>query len=194
MLSYPLMQLVVLLFSLVLPVVVGQTETVPDPDVAGGSIVEVLTLDPLGLASTLTISSIPPTTSPLSSLTDLAQTTSTTTSPIIPTTPNPGPVGAPPDTTVPVGEGTTIFQYTTIVAGVTEILTGTFTPTFNTLTPPPTPAVGSIVALSDYTASIGTNTVAAARSAAESWRFPANTLKSLATVVVGMVVGAYILL
>jgi len=166
----------------------AQTETVPDPDVPGGSIVEVVTLDPLGDPTNVIISSIPAT---ISSSSSSSTTTPTQTAAIAPI--NQGPVATPPDTTIPFGEGTTAYTYTTVLDGVTETLSDFFTPTFNTLSPPSSATSGSIMALSEWSSIVGTNTVGVASSAG-SWRLSSGGLGSIVFVTVGVLAGAYVVL
>lgn len=100
-----------------------------------------------------------------------------------------GPVGAPPATTVPVGEGTTLFTYTTVVAGETEILTGTFTPTFNTLPIPPPPTSGTILGISQFHSQFGTAVVSSAQSP-QRLALTASSIATIFTILCGVTAGA----
>lgn len=196
-----------LLFLFSLKEVYSQTVTVADPNVPGGSIIEVSTLNIQGIPTVSIIESIPPgapvlpgvpTTSPLATTATTAtsttsistptstSTTTSTTPPPAPVAPPVGPVGAPPQTTIPVGEGTTLFTFTTVVDGATEILTGTFTPTFNTLAPPPPPSSGTILGLSQF---LSTAAVSSAQSPQRLGFSTSNTV-TIFTILCGVTAGA----
>ncbi|KAF9064455.1 hypothetical protein BDP27DRAFT_1333565 [Rhodocollybia butyracea] len=123
-------------FALFLALVYAQTQTVADPLVPGNSIVEVVTLNAQGLATTSIISTI---------LAGAATPPANTRG---------GIVGAPPPTTGPVG-GPTPYTYTTVIGGVTTAVLATFIPSFTT--PPGTsaPATGSILDYSQWLSEFG---------------------------------------
>ncbi|THH08916.1 hypothetical protein EW145_g2380 [Phellinidium pouzarii] len=139
----------------------AQTQTVTDA--FGDTVVEAITLNPAGLATTQTLETLTlaaATTAPTTTTTPVTTTTpATTTAPTRTTTPNQGPVGQPPATT---GTGQTIFTYTTTdVDGDTTLVVATFTPTFNTVTVLPTQTfTGTVLGFSSWLSLVGTNTVA----------------------------------
>ncbi|GJJ08318.1 hypothetical protein Clacol_002529 [Clathrus columnatus] len=191
-----------LIFISSLKTVLSQAQfTVPDPNVPGGSIVEISTLDVNGIPTVSILESIPPdgvvapgvptsaslTTSSTSSSTSSSITPPPTQAPAVPA----GPVGAPPQTTIPVGEGTTLFTYTTVIAGETEIFTGTFTPTYNSLPPPPSPTAGTILNINQFHSQFGTSVISSARSSQSHW-LSASNIVTIFTVLCGIAAGAFL--
>lgn len=101
-----------------------------------------------------------------------------------------GPVEQPAPT-VPVGQGVTEYTYTTVNAlGETTVLQDIFTPTYNTLTPPSSPAAGTVLGLSAWSALIGTNTAGGPTNGGESWQLTRSGVGGLLTLVCGIVAGA----
>ncbi|KAF8518214.1 hypothetical protein JB92DRAFT_2121300 [Gautieria morchelliformis] len=197
-----------ILTSVVLPLATAQTVTVADPNIPGGSIVEVVSTNANGLQVTRTANSIP-----------AGGAVQTTTNPLVATTPTPlvptavstssssssstrvattaaapvitqGPV-AQPAPTVPVGQGVTQYTYTTVNAlGETVTLSDIFTPTYNTLSPPSSPAVGTVLGMSAWSALIGTNTAGGPTNGAERWQLTRYGAGGLLVLACGIVMGA----
>lgn len=101
-----------------------------------------------------------------------------------------GPV-AQPAPTVPVGQGVTQYTYTTVDAlGQTTVLQDIFTPTYNTPSPPSSPAVGTVLGMSAWSALIGTNTSGSATNEAQRWQLTRAGVGGLFALACGIVAGA----
>ncbi|KAM5544622.1 hypothetical protein V8D89_001520 [Ganoderma adspersum] len=132
------------------------SQTVTTINLAGQTVVEVITVDPnLGLPTTETLQTL--------TATATTQTTATTQA-----QGNQGPVGQPQTAVA----GQTIYTYTTTDAnGETEAVVATFTPSFA-----PTATAGSITAApgtilnySSWRGSVGSNTVAVSNAGIARW-------------------------
>ncbi|THV02802.1 hypothetical protein K435DRAFT_748651 [Dendrothele bispora CBS 962.96] len=137
------------LFAVFISLVYAQEATIVDAN--GDSVVVDVTTNVLGLPTTQTLETLPATT---------AQATQTTTS----TTPdvNAGPVGQPAATSG-VPHGPTPYTYTTIVAGETQRVVATFSPTFPETVLSTAPATGTVLDYSEWLSMYGTtNTVSSA--------------------------------
>ncbi|KAH9838798.1 uncharacterized protein C8Q71DRAFT_856718 [Rhodofomes roseus] len=150
-------------------------QTITTTNALGLTVVEAVTLNPLGIPTTEVLSTLTGDTDPATdTATDTATTTSHTatarTTASTTTTQNPGAVE---DSPTEAGASQTVYYYsTTNAAGATIVQEATFTPTFaptTTLTPT---ATGTILQYSEWHTSAGT---AAASSAAPlldiSWLF-----------------------
>jgi len=138
-------------FTFLLYAVYSQTVTVPDPDGSGNNVVEVVTVDALGNPTTVILSTIIATTTALADAPDQEQ----------------GPVGQPPPTLT--GPPQIVYIYTTTDdAGDRDVITTTFTPTYQTPNPTTPLSSGTVWALSEYTASFGTGAAATHTGAANT--------------------------
>lgn len=123
--------------------------------------------------------------------TQTTEATTTTTSPTTTTTPvQQGPVGEPAATQT----GETVFQYTTTDAdGDTIVLTGTFTPTFESTQPIGSPTfTGTILNYSQWLSLVGSNTVPAVNAALERWKMPKGLWVASVASLTGMLGGAWL--
>lgn len=151
----------------------AHAQTLTVTNINGATVVEVITLNPLGLATTQILQTITgPTTNPLPTNTLSTSTTSTTPGGVLQTIAttsttqqNQGPVEQPGSTVLTPG-GPTPYTYTTTnAAGATVAVLGTFTPTGPaTVLPTPT-TTGTILNYSSYVASVGTPSAAATSGA-----------------------------
>ncbi|KZT65877.1 hypothetical protein DAEQUDRAFT_813961 [Daedalea quercina L-15889] len=144
----------------------GQTVTTTNE--LGLTVVEVITLDPLGLATTETLSTLTGRTT-----TTAITTTPTTTSPATTSTTTTQNAGAVEDSPTAIGVTQTVYTYTTTdAAGNTVAVEATFTPSFAPTTTPTPTGSGTIL---DYSQWIASASTAAASSAAPrqdlSWLF-----------------------
>jgi len=94
-------------------------QTITTTDANDDTIVEVVSTNPLGVATTQILSTL---------------TTTTTTTPTPPQTQQQGPVGAPGQQAT--GTGPTPYIYTTLINGVFTAVSDEFTPTFPATLPP----------------------------------------------------------
>ncbi|KAI0077280.1 hypothetical protein K474DRAFT_1661888 [Panus rudis PR-1116 ss-1] len=148
-----------LVFAFAAPVWGQLAQTITTIDALGETIVEVVTTDVLGLATTQTLQT-------LTGTSTSSQTTATTTTPDI----QQGPVGMPP-TVTPVA-GNTVYTYTTTDAnGDTIAVADTFTPTFAATKTPAVTTTGTILDYSEWLSMVGTNTpsLVASNSAQPRW-------------------------
>ncbi|KAG2153965.1 hypothetical protein DEU56DRAFT_772041 [Suillus clintonianus] len=171
----------------------AQTETITD--INGATVVEVVTVNPLGLPTTQILSTITGVTTPLTSNTLL--TTTTTTNPILQTiattstTKNQGPVEQPASTVLTPG-GPTPYTYTTTnAAGSTVAVLATFTPS-GPVTVLPTPTTtGTIVNYSSYLASVGTSSAATSGASRRTFSLSSAWYGLVVSTVLGIGGGAW---
>ncbi|KAG1750254.1 hypothetical protein EDB19DRAFT_1825281 [Suillus lakei] len=177
----------------------AQTLTVTD--INGATVVEVVTLNPLGLATTQTLSTIAGLTpNPLT--TNTLSTTTTTTTPAgilqtIPTTTatqNQGPVEQPGSTVLEPG-GPTPYTYTTTNAdGSTVAVLATFTPTGPaTVLPTPT-TTGTVINYSSYIASVGTGAAATSGATRRAFSLCSGWYGLVASTMLGIGGGAWFIM
>ncbi|EPQ54145.1 hypothetical protein GLOTRDRAFT_139526 [Gloeophyllum trabeum ATCC 11539] len=160
------------LFALLSYVGAQQTLTIPDPDNPLTSIVEVITVtqDAEGLLTTETLETLPLTNTRTRTT---ATTDTTTTTPTLATTttttPVPQVVGQPGPSPA---TGAIPYQYTTVVAGATQVIQDTYTPTFPVITPVIPTSTGTVLDYSQWLSMVGTNTVASEKiaGATGTWR------------------------
>jgi len=167
--------------------VLAQPQTVVAPD--GDTVVEVVTTNPLGLATTQILQTIIGTTSslPLTSLTTSAALAASS----APNTIQQGPVGQPA-AEAPAG-GPTPYTYTTVNAdGETVVLQGIFTPTGPaTVLPNPT-TTGVILNYSSWLKMVGTNTVPASAATRVSFHVSGGWYGIVFSGIVGVIGGVWL--
>ncbi|PCH42599.1 hypothetical protein WOLCODRAFT_163908 [Wolfiporia cocos MD-104 SS10] len=176
----------------------AQTETAVNT--LGETVVEVITLNNVGLPTTETLSTItgavttttPGTTSTTPSTTSTTSTTATTQAvEATATTTTPPQVVEQP---APTAAGMTTYYYTTTnAAGSTVVLLGTFTPTFAPTTTPIYPSTGSILQYSDWLSMIGTSTAALSGSVSR-WKLSDNMICMGIGPLAGLIGGAWLVL
>lgn len=104
-------------------------------------------------------------------------------------TPDQGPVGQPGTT----ADGPTIFSYTTTdAAGGVEVVTATFTPTYQPPNPVTPTMTGTVLSYSDWLSIIGTNTVAATSSGIARWSPSSAAISFSASMGAGILVGMWL--
>jgi len=123
----------------------AETETILDPAGSTNSVVAVISLDPdTGVETTVIVSTI------------AATTAAATTAPVDDPGAQQGPVGAPPDTATITGPPQIVYTFTTSDdVGGRQVITTTFTPTYQTANPSTPLKSGSVWAFSAYTAQFG---------------------------------------
>ncbi|KAH7919371.1 hypothetical protein BV22DRAFT_1199517 [Leucogyrophana mollusca] len=171
----------------------AQTQTVVDP-VAGDTVVEVVTSNLLGIATTEILQTL------IGSTSSLALTTSTpltSTSALLATssasTLQQGPVGQPAPE-VPAG-GPTPYTYTTVNAdGETVVLQGIFTPTGPVTALPNPTTTGVVLNYSSWLKMVGTNTVPASAATRVSFRLSGGWYGIALSSMVGIVGGTWLVL
>ncbi|GBE88437.1 hypothetical protein BKA93DRAFT_768546 [Sparassis latifolia] len=185
----------------------AQTFTTTNP--LGFTVVEVLTLDPLGLPtteilSTVSSSSALTSSTPSSSSSSLSSSSSSSTpssttvaTPTATATTTPGAVQQGPIEQSPTNEGPagpTQYTYTTTnAAGETIAVPAVFTPTFSPTTLPNPTTSGSVLQYSAWLSMIGTHTVPA-NSAMTRWSLERTWYGVAAGTLVGVVGGALLVL
>ncbi|KAG6829354.1 hypothetical protein H0H92_004720 [Tricholoma furcatifolium] len=185
----------------------ANAQTLTTTDLFGNTIVEVVTTNALGNAVTSTLETLAPvaattqvnaatttsTSTPLAIATTTSTTTSTASTATAATTATTtaqqgeqGPVGQPASTSFSPG-GPTPYTYTTIIGGVTEVLTDVFTPTNPATVSTNIGSSGTIWAYSSWLAEFGpTSSASAGANAADSSRFRSGIASSL---VLGFAIG-----
>ncbi|TCD65558.1 hypothetical protein EIP91_002522 [Steccherinum ochraceum] len=159
-------------------------QTLTTTDALGNTIIENVTLNPAGIPTTQTLSTV---TAALAA--PAAATTATTTTP----EGQQGPVGQPPVTSGPAPP--TVYQYTTTDAnGNTVAIQDTFTPTFGPTQPPSAPASGTILSFSQWLSQIGTNTPQALNDASPRWHLSSGWLAITSGLVSCFLGGVYLVL
>ncbi|CCM04680.1 uncharacterized protein FIBRA_06866 [Fibroporia radiculosa] len=178
-------------------------QTITTTNALGLTVVEEVTLDPLGLPTTEVISTLTgavTTTKPTTTTTSPTTTSTTpttalttpTTSPTTTTTTTPQVVEQPAPTDGPAPA--TVYVYTTTnAAGGTVVLQGTFTPTFAPTTLPTPTTTGTILAYSQWLSLVGTSTVAAS-DAIVRWKIDRSWLGMLVGTLAGFMGGAWLAL
>ncbi|KAI5998824.1 hypothetical protein EDD15DRAFT_2242061 [Pisolithus albus] len=162
------------------------------PEAAGGTVVEVVTTNALGIAATSILSTLAPSTTN-TLLNPLTQTTASTT-----TTAAGGGGGGvveQPASVAATPGGPTPYTYTTTNAlGQTVALQGIFTPTGPaTVLPTPT-TTGTILDYSSWLAMVGTNTVAANAASGMSLSIATGWYCLVVMVMAGLASGTWIVI
>lgn len=191
----------VLLAAIALCASWAHAQTLTVTNINGATVVEVITLNPLGLATTQILQTITgPATNPLTSNT-LSTTTSTTPGGVLQTIAttsttqqNQGPVEEPGSTVLTPG-GPTPYTYTTTnAAGATVAVLGTFTPTGPaTVLPTPT-TTGTIINYSSYLASVGTSAAATSGATRRAFSLSSGWYGLVASAMLGIGGGAWFIM
>ncbi|KAG2146070.1 uncharacterized protein EDB93DRAFT_1149480 [Suillus bovinus] len=169
-------------------------QTLTTTNIAGATVVEVVTTNPVnGLATTQTLRQTITTNT-------LSTTTSTTTPGTLQTiattstTPNQGPVGQP-GTTVLTPGGPTPYTYTTTnAAGSTVAVLATFTPTGPATVLPTPSTTGTILNYSSYLASVGTSAAATSSATRRVFSVSSGWYGLVASTMLGIGGGAYFII
>ncbi|KAG2364547.1 hypothetical protein BDR07DRAFT_1354819 [Suillus spraguei] len=170
----------------------AHAQTVTTTNIAGATVVEDVTVNLNGIATTQILETI--TTSILSTTTTTTpggtQTVATTTS----TTQNQGPVEQPGSTALVPG-GPTPYTYTTTnAAGSTIAVVATFTPTGPATVLPTPMTTGTILNYSSYIASVGTSAAATSGATRRSFSLSGGWYGLVASTMLGIGGGVWFIM